>query len=388
VSAPIVAFEEHGDVLAFWRTEGVRDATALVLDRHLDLKRIADRRLAMLDAAGDDPAALAVLRRQPPLRDDDDVAYGSDDFLYGAMHLGVLRRLVWVAPLGEEASARDLARTLWGALTPVVGHGHEVLETFAAGPASAHARVAGFDVELTTLSRVALLDLPDGVRVDVDLDFFYDPEDGSCRPPTAVALAGLHAHAQPETPVTAAYSIAAGHLPKGMRWLGGALAEALGRRLVHADVRAAGAICETPGATLAAASLAAVERGQLALAEHLCVQAMEAGDRATCAAYRLALHHVDARDYAHAARWLERVLWDLVDSVQARALVLSAACALRLGDVERGLRIAGRCVEALPLLEDGYVLAALSARALGDDAAGARYEARRSAAMGVLERAG
>lgn len=385
MTAPVVALEEHGDVLPFWRAEGLRGGTVVMLDLHLDLKRIGEHRLAMLDSAGGSAVELATLRRDPPLRDDEGVAYGSDDFLYAAGHLGLIDRFVWVAPLAEGASKGELARTLWGSLSSVVGHGEEVLASFAADSVSARARVRGREVELTTLSGLHRLELPEDVRVDVDLDFFYDPERDACRPVSADDLRALRALSDPETPVTAAYSIAAGHLPERLRWLGRALAETFERPLAHREVLAQRIPGDAPGSLLATASIAALGRGEVALAEGLCLEAIEAGDRATCAAYKLAVHFVDAHDPARADGWLERVLWDLADSVQAHALVLRAACALRLGDASRGLRLARRCVEALPLLESGYTLAALAARALGEEEEAVGYEARRAETARVLE---
>src|SRR5215213_1527328 len=90
-------FEEHASVLPHWVANGLRDATLVCLDAHLDFHYIAPDRIARLQACST-PAEIRRLESPHPLSPCRDYCYGIEDFLYAAAQLGIVRRLVWVAP--------------------------------------------------------------------------------------------------------------------------------------------------------------------------------------------------------------------------------------------------------------------------------------------------
>ena len=93
---PVELFEEHAQTLpCWWRRRQPR--SVVYLDAHLDLQRTAPDTLAALADCVDEDAvrALASPHHLHPGRGR---AYGIEDFLYPAHRLGLLHRLLWVAP--------------------------------------------------------------------------------------------------------------------------------------------------------------------------------------------------------------------------------------------------------------------------------------------------
>ncbi|NNU43160.1 hypothetical protein [Ramlibacter montanisoli] len=96
-------FEEHASVLPHWVAQGLRDATIVCLDAHLDLQFIAPERIARLRACAS-AGELAQLESAHPLSPLRDACYGIEDFLYAAVQLGCCggwcgsrRRTCWPA---------------------------------------------------------------------------------------------------------------------------------------------------------------------------------------------------------------------------------------------------------------------------------------------------
>jgi arginase family enzyme len=73
-------FEEHSEVLAHWFGNGVRNATLIYLDAHLDLQFVDPARIARL-AACTSAAELARLESPHCLSPDRSACYGIEDFL-------------------------------------------------------------------------------------------------------------------------------------------------------------------------------------------------------------------------------------------------------------------------------------------------------------------
>ena len=70
-------FEEHASVLPHWVGNGLRDATVVCLDAHLDLHYIAPDRIARLQACRT-PAEMRKLESPHPLSPCRDFCYGSE----------------------------------------------------------------------------------------------------------------------------------------------------------------------------------------------------------------------------------------------------------------------------------------------------------------------
>lgn len=387
-----LSFEEHGEILAHWHALGLRAQTVVCLDRHLDLKRIADDDVARLRAAPD-AAAVEALNRDVPFRDDDTHAYGLDDFVYGAAALGIVTRFVWVAPplrLGENPDAARLAAALWRMLALVPGHGLDVLDSFTAVPWGAHARVGTLEVAITTVDGLA--DVPDleGARLDIDLDYFCDEAGTLVDDPLRVAdrlrTLGLAEHAP-----TMTYSVSSGFLPPALRRLGPALAQALGHSLAPAPrtrrrhwdcVDAIGGrqaldldaiddlwareLSGLGGAGWSARCLLELRAGDVDAARTAHERARDLGDRATWPAYALGLHLLETKRYAEAAPFLERAAARATDTISAHAHFLRAMCAFRLDELGPAGDWAQRCLALTPMWHDAHVLAAAVARRQGD----------------------
>lgn len=382
-----VCFEEHGEVLGQWHRAGFEREHVVILDRHLDFKRIESAQIErLLKVAACGP--IDQLNRDLPFRDDEQYAFGLDNFLYAAVHLGFLRRVTWVLPEKNPMDAAALGEVLWNALALVPGHGDDVLSTFHVDSSAARACVAGLEIEATTLSRLAGHSFVNA-KLDIDLDFFYESDDERTHEVNEVVniLSAVGSTAQPPTMT---YSIHSGFMPESYRPIGAELAQAMGfsvaeppRRPRHAErslaVIATGKAASVeliadltrselsalggPGMSLR--SVLCARGGLISAAEESHAQARELGDRATWPAYELGLAHLARKNYAEAAIWLERAQGNLTDALQAHSLSLRALAACRLGAFEDGLALAEVCMREIPMKVEPYHLAAIAATRLG-----------------------
>lgn len=386
-----LSFEEHGEVLAHWHRLGWSGQTVVCLDRHLDLKRIADDDLARLRAAKDDDSIRA-LNRDVPFRDDDMHAFGLDDFVYAAGAMGMVKRFVWVVPPGDSGPDVDrLSTALWKMLALVPGHGREILYSFRVEPWGARADVGELSVAITTVDALAQVPGLEGAELDVDLDYFCDEEGHVVDDPARVATK-LRALGLAEAPPTMTFSISSGFMPPALRYLGETFAGALGwpleaapqtRRHRWAAVEAISGrrpldaaaretlwkdeLCKLGGAGWSARCLLELGAGQIdaAMASH--DEACALGDRATWPAYALGLHLIGRNKYGRASAYLERAAERATDTISAHAHFLRAMCAYRLGELETCARWAEKSIALTPMWRDAYVLGAAACRKLHDE---------------------
>ncbi len=392
-----LCFEEHGEVLAHWRSQGWQAETVVCLDRHLDLKRIATDDVSRLQAVTSD-GALRDLNRDVPFRDDDAHAYGLDDFVYAAGAMGMLRRFIWVTPPSFRPTPTGLAAVLWQMLALVPGHGDEILETFEVESWGAHAQIGELSVVITNMAMLG--DVPGlaGARLDIDLDYFCDEKGTVVDDPVAVAEQ-LRALGLATAAPTMTYSISSGFMPPSLRYLGESFARALGyeaaaapqtRRHRWESVEAISGrnalsteaivglwdreLSSLGGAGWTARSLLELQSGHIEEALHAEDQARIHGDRATWPAYALGLHLVGAKEYARAQALLERAAQRATDTISAHAHFLRAMCSYRLDELESSAHWAERSVALTPMWRDAHVLAAAVAAKLGDVEQAARHK--------------
>lgn len=386
----LMTFDEHGDVLSYWCHRGFRGETMVCFDRHIDLKKIAAPHVARILEAGADPARLATLNRDLPFRDDDRFAYGLDSFLFAAAALGQLSRLVLVLPEDAPLDAIALGHALAEHLSLIPGHGEEALEHFEIGPHSAQSRILGMTIEVTTLRHLTALALPRSARVDVDLDFFVDPN-GRVSHGVEEMAAALEACGISGAVESATRSITSGFLPRSHASIEAELARRLGRELAPRDrptrrvfqslelLATHGAVdpaslerlwrhelCALAGPGWAMRAALALRIPDLVEAER-CYENARAGEqRASWVAYAFALGHLARREYRLAERWFARASsCEVVDTVEARSAILRALAAQRDGRPEEALGLALECVRRLPMRLDGYRIAAAAADRLG-----------------------
>jgi len=92
-----VIFEEHSSALSRWFGTGLSHATVVTPDAHLDLQFVDESRISRLRACGS-AREMSSLESPHPLSPDCSGSFGIKDFLYPASRLGLVRRVVWVAP--------------------------------------------------------------------------------------------------------------------------------------------------------------------------------------------------------------------------------------------------------------------------------------------------
>ncbi|MES2015496.1 MAG: hypothetical protein V4484_03290 [Pseudomonadota bacterium] len=214
-------FEEHSQVLAHWFGIGARGATLVYLDAHLDLQFIDPARIARL-AACTDAGALAQLESTHCLSPDRSACYGIEDFLYPAAQLGLLQRVVWVAPPHVLRGGMAMALR---ALVQMEGVSIADLESFhvVAGGAI-EGRLLGVDLTICVLGQLASLALSGPLLVDIDADYFVAvPADTVWASPPRVVSA-LRQVAGAKADVTIARSVSSGFMPLRHRFIADYLA--------------------------------------------------------------------------------------------------------------------------------------------------------------------
>src|SRR6478752_3527043 len=165
--AQATLFEEHASVLPHWAGRALRGATLVCLDAHLDLQFIDPARIARLRACRN-PEEIALLEATHPLASRRDACYGIEDFLYPAAQLGLVRRLVWVAPphvLAQMDAALQALRQMEG-VTP------EDLASFRRVPGGwIEGRLLGLEMAAGTLEQLAGLEIEGPISIDIDTDY-------------------------------------------------------------------------------------------------------------------------------------------------------------------------------------------------------------------------
>jgi tetratricopeptide (TPR) repeat protein len=201
-------FEEHSAVLAHWFANGVRDATLLYLDAHLDLQFVSPERIARLAACADGQQ-MAQLESPHCLSPERGACYGIEDFLYPAAQLGMLRRVVWVAP--PHVFKGGMANAL-RSLLQMEGVSIVDLESFQVLPGGAiEGRLLGLQLTICELGQLPALAGP--LLVDIDADYFVKvPEDEVWTAPAAV-VAALRKAAGDAADLTIARSVSSGFMP-------------------------------------------------------------------------------------------------------------------------------------------------------------------------------
>jgi tetratricopeptide (TPR) repeat protein len=185
--AKAIVFEEHSTVLAHWHRRGVRGATLVCLDAHLDLQFIDAARIERL-ARCDHDHAMRALESPHPLHPSRDACFGIEDFLYAASRLGIVRRLVWVAP--PHVLAFGFSTALAG-LQQMEGVTIEQLESFRTTRGGwLEGELLGLAMLIGTLPQLGALKLEQPLLLDIDADYFVEvPQDRLWCSPTQTCVA-------------------------------------------------------------------------------------------------------------------------------------------------------------------------------------------------------
>jgi hypothetical protein len=214
-------FEEHASVLAHWFSRGASESTLIYLDAHLDLQFVGDIRMERLRQcqSADDIARLESPHPQSPNRDH---CFGIEDFLVPAARLGLIRRVIWVAP---PHVLRGGFGTALAGLQQMEGVTIEDIETFRRVPEGwLCGRLLGVELAVCQLHDLSRMSLKGQVLLDIDADYFVSlPEDAVWIHPrhvvdTLVALPGIG------NELTISRSVGTGFMPLKYRFIADHLA--------------------------------------------------------------------------------------------------------------------------------------------------------------------
>jgi tetratricopeptide (TPR) repeat protein len=209
-------FEEHASVLPYWAERGVRGRTLIYLDAHLDLQCLSEGRMQRLRDCGD-AEQLARLEKRHHLLPDGDSSYGIEDFLYAASRLGMLDRLIWVAPPHVEIAGPDAVQS---ELEQMDGVTPEEIASFdRSGEGVLRGRLLGLDLTICRVEDLAGLDRPHDALIDIDADYFVEvPGDRPWIDPRRVFECLEELDGEPPW-ISIARSVSSGYMPLWLRFV-------------------------------------------------------------------------------------------------------------------------------------------------------------------------
>lgn len=388
----IPTFEEHGEVLSHWISSGWKNEITIIFDRHFDFKRLTRKnseRILNVVKSGQD---ISALNRDISFRNDARFAYGLDDFLFPAMELKLIERLIWVYPSPRPLSDKELFDLLWKQFERIPGFGASILENIACSKSGISVQLETLKIELTTLDRLPLMAFSNAARIDVDLDFFFMNSFGLTHHPNDVAKV-LRNMKLDLNSVAFTYSVSSGFLPADFRWVGSSLAKEIGGELQKTGTRPqkSAAIMDAlnskkllnleeinqvvheanldMGAQYSAKSILSVNSLGPKEAAVFYDLANKNGDKAIWPAYAIGLHYFEKKKYSEALFWFARVIdtLELSDSLELHSLFLYSICAFRLGHYQLALEACLKHIQLVPIREEIYPIAIASAEKLSNN---------------------
>jgi len=211
----LLTFEEQWQVLPAWWQRGLRHRTVVCLDAHLDLQRVSEPRIEAL-WGGADHEAVAALGKRHHLLPDAGTSYSIEDFLYPAFRLGIIDRLIWVAPPHIDI---DYSGPLLERVQQMDGLGFEELTGFRREHGALRGRLLGLDVTVCRYTDLPRLSPGDGCLLDIDSDFFVEvPGDRPGLDP-ALVVRSLQESLPGAALVTLTRSVSSGFMPLEYRFV-------------------------------------------------------------------------------------------------------------------------------------------------------------------------
>lgn len=214
-------FEEHSSVLPLWWEMRAQARTVVSLDAHLDLQHIGAERMARLEGCCNVEHVRA-LEKPHFLLPDGRFSYSLEDFLYPASRLGLIGRLIWVAPPHVRTAS---LRHAIGQLQQMNGVRPEDLYGFKKTDGGwVEGRILGLDMVVCDYRHLDHLALPGDSLIDIDIDYFITvPDDKAWVSPWEVFEV---LHRLPLAPgfVTLSRSVDSGFTPLRFRFIADYLA--------------------------------------------------------------------------------------------------------------------------------------------------------------------
>lgn len=169
-----ILFDEHSSVLAHWWERGVRGATLVCFDAHLDLQKISADQMSQLRSCetADEVRDLARPHHLfPSLADDRSFSYGIEDFLFAAHELGIVERLIWVTPPHiQDADKQQVIEQL----RQMDGVSLEDLQSLHRSDDRISGKILGLPLTVCGYESLADLDIHGPCLLDFDIDYFVN----------------------------------------------------------------------------------------------------------------------------------------------------------------------------------------------------------------------
>jgi tetratricopeptide (TPR) repeat protein len=214
-------FEEHSSVLALWWEIRAQGRTVVSLDAHLDLQHVNAERIARLKGCRSVEQVHA-LGKPHFLLPDGKFSYSLEDLLYPASRLGLIERLIWVAP--------PQARTAYAAaairqLQQMDGVRPEELYGFKRTDGGwIEGRLLGLDLVICDYRDLGHITLPGDSLIDIDIDYFITVPDDKAWVNPGEVFEVLHRLSLASEFVTLSRSVDSGFTPLRFRFMGDYLA--------------------------------------------------------------------------------------------------------------------------------------------------------------------
>lgn len=219
--------EDHCDAYVFWKQHQVTGRTCVHVDAHLDVSEAGlPRETLQAMAQARTPDELE------PHRVSNYLPWGGfhcGNYLYPALLEGMVTRLIWVVP--PHMLAKDPVEWARGELQNWVDLKQREYRDLRLDEGRVEGHLAGRP--LTICMAENLPPLAETVLLDVDVDYFLDPQDRIWQSPYDLKLDCRW------DLLTVAYSVNGGYTPLEHRWLGPATLEALttGRKRTLEEAR-------------------------------------------------------------------------------------------------------------------------------------------------------
>ena len=331
--------EDHCEAYVFWKEHGVSGRTCVHVDAHLDVSE-----------AGLEPRTLAAMacartaEELEPHRVSNYLPWGGfhcGNYLYPALREGLVTRLIWVVP--PHFLARDPVEWARGELQNWVDLKQDEFRDLKLVQGRVEGHLVGRPLTICTWDNLPAL--PETVLLDVDVDYFLDPQDRIWQSPYDLKLDCRW------DLLTVAYSVNGGYTPLEHRWLGPATLEALTSETRRSQDDARSHFQDDAPARAINTGSLHFRRQEWELARAAFVEAArESPEEAWLAQYLLALTDSRAGLREEAVDRFEELLGDTRLSAKEQAYV----CFLMARDLQRSERISeasaafARAVEAEP----------------------------------------
>ncbi len=221
----LVTIEEHSSTLVEWKRRGVSSRTVVYLDAHLDMQHIEDHKIRRLAAAPDIESFLS-LERPIFLDESPRYCYSLENYLYAAVRLGMINRIVWVYPFEDFLPANRILSYVGSFMGPDRAKPYQerrrdvTLLGVAAGD---------FDLLVCPLGCLDQVEKDAKFLLDIDLDYFVDVSEARILFNPLAVLTAIRAAGESAAFATLSLSITSGFLPRVYLFLADYLRELLDR---------------------------------------------------------------------------------------------------------------------------------------------------------------